>query len=118
MRDMGARVGVGELLAAHRALAAVDAARRDEAFFALRAALCSSHADTLAFAEAFALATLEPEPEDPLQALGQIERAALPRLAIPTEAPAPELELDPVPSAWSDEELLREKDFADYTDPE
>src|SRR5215210_8631787 len=81
MRAAGARVGVGELLAAHRALAAVDASSREDAFFALRAALCSSHADTLLFAEAFALAFAAPgeeEPEDPLEALGQIERAALP----------------------------------------
>src|SRR4051794_41371497 len=85
MRAGGARVGVGELLAAHRALGAVDASRREEAFFALRAALCSSHADTLLFAEAFGLAFAAPdeEREDPLDALGQIERAALPRMGIP-----------------------------------
>ena len=45
MRGAACASGVGELLAAHRALAAVDAAPREEAFFALRAALCSSHAD-------------------------------------------------------------------------
>jgi hypothetical protein len=39
MRAGGAHVGVGDLLAAHRALAAVDASRREEAFNALRAAL-------------------------------------------------------------------------------
>jgi uncharacterized protein with von Willebrand factor type A (vWA) domain len=120
MRAGGARVGVGELLAAHRALGAVDASRREEAFFALRAALCSSHADTLLFAEAFGLAFAAPddEREDPLEPLGQIERAALPRMGIPAAAPAPELDVVPVPSAWSEEELLREKDFAAYTDPE
>src|SRR5215210_9516524 len=105
MRGAGARVGVGELLAAHRALAAVDAARREDAFFALRAALCSSHADTLAFAEAFALTFAAPDvpAEDPLDALGRIERAALPRMGIPAAAPAAEIDLVPVPSAWSDE---------------
>ena len=56
MRAGGAHVGVGDLLAAHRALAAVDAAQREEAFYALRAALCSSHADLTVFAEAFAIA--------------------------------------------------------------
>jgi len=120
MRAGRARVGVGDLLAAHRALAAVDAADREAAFFALRAALCSSHADLAVFAEAFAVAFAEPETEteDPLEALGQIERMALPRFAIPEPAPAQELDLTPVPAAWSDEERLRERDFALYTDSE
>ena len=121
MRAAGARVGVGELLAAHRALAAVDAADREEAFFALRAALCSSHADIAIFADAFALAFADPEAEgtdDPLAALGQIERMALPRVGVPAASEVAELDLTPVPSAWSDEELLRERDFALYSDRE
>ena len=121
MRAGGAHVGVGDLLAAHRALAAVDAAQREEAFYALRAALCSSHADMAVFAEAFALAfaTPEDEPRNELEQLGQIERAALPRLGIPAETPAAaELEAVPAPAAWSEEELLHERDFALYTDAE
>ncbi len=123
MREAGAHVGVGDLLAAHRALAAVDAARREEAFYALRAALCSSHADMAVFAEAFAIAfaTAEEERDDPLEQLGEIERAAMPRLGIPAEMPAPS-EVDagiaPAPAAWSEEELLHERDFALYTDAE
>ena len=39
-----------EVLAAQRALAAVDAADRTEVFFALRAALCSTRAELIAFA--------------------------------------------------------------------
>ncbi len=54
MRAGGARVGVGELLAAHRALAAVDPSSREDAYFALRAALCSTRAELALFAEAFA----------------------------------------------------------------
>jgi len=124
MRAGGAHVGVGDLLAAHRALAAVDAAQRDEAFYALRAALCSSHADMTLFAEAFAIAFARPDderPEDPLEQLGQIERAAMPRLGIPAEQPAPsEVDADivPAPAAWSEQELLHERDFALYTDAE
>src|SRR4051794_1891793 len=53
LRDEGVRVGLDELLAAHRALAAVDAASRAEAYFALRAVLCSRHEDLAAFAQAF-----------------------------------------------------------------
>jgi uncharacterized protein len=120
MRVGGARVGVGELLRAHRALAAVDASDRADAFFALRAALCSSHADMAIFAEAFALAfaTPEEESENPLEALGDIERMVMPRFGVPGALDAPDLEIAPVPAAWSDEELLRERDFALYTDSE
>ncbi len=121
MRAGGAHVGVGDLLAAHRALAAVDAAQREEAFYALRAALCSSHADMAVFAEAFAIAFAAPDEErdDPFEQLGLIERAALPRTGIPVEAPATaEVDQVPTPAAWSEEELLREKDFSLYTDAE
>jgi uncharacterized protein with von Willebrand factor type A (vWA) domain len=121
MRAGGAQVGLGDLLAAHRALAAVDATQREEAFYALRAALCASHAEMAVFAEAFALAFASGEtPEDPLERLGQIERAALPRTGLPAEAPGAEVEVDavPTPAAWSEEELLRERDFALYSDAE
>ena len=119
MRAGGAAVGVGELLAAHRALAAVDPASRGEAFFALRAALCSSRADFDLFAEAFAIVFAQGEDENPFEALGTIERAALPRMGLPAEAEAAIVEDDdPVPAAWSDAELLREKDFASYSDAE
>ena len=121
MRAGGVPVGVGDLLAAHRALAAVDAASREEAFYALRAALCASHADMAVFAEAFAIAfaTPEEEREDPLEQLGQIERAALPRLGLPAELETDvEAGATPAPAAWSDEELLHERDFALYSDAE
>jgi uncharacterized protein len=120
LRAGGAAVGVGELLAAHRALAAVDPTSRGEAYFALRAALCSSRADFDLFAEAFAVVFAPAgEPENPLEALGKIERAVLPRVGVPMESEAtPVVEDVPVPAAWSDEELLREKDFAEYTDAE
>jgi hypothetical protein len=121
MRAGGVPVGVGDLLAAHRALAAVDAASREEAFYALRAALCASHADMAVFAEAFAIAFAAPqeEREDPLEQLGQIERAALPRLGLPAELETDvEAGATPAPAAWSDEELLHERDFALYSDAE
>jgi uncharacterized protein with von Willebrand factor type A (vWA) domain len=121
MRRGGARVGVGELLAAHRALQAVDASSREESYFALRAALCSSHADLAVFAEAFAtvFASATEQLQSPLDDLDQVAGMVLPRVAIPEETRAPvELDFVPVPSAWSDEELLHEKDFATYTDAE
>jgi uncharacterized protein len=121
MRAAGARVGVGELLAAHRALAAVDPASRSDAYFALRATLCSTRAELALFAEAFAAVFATGEPENPLAALGEIERAAMPRVGVPQVGAAaafPDERGEPVPAAYSDEELLRGKDFAIYTDAE
>ena len=94
MRAAGARVGVGEVLAAHRALAAVDPADRDDAFYALRAAMCSTRAELDLFAQAFALVFMTPgDPlDDPLGELGQIERPAAPRSSnacAPTSIPSP-----------------------------
>jgi uncharacterized protein with von Willebrand factor type A (vWA) domain len=120
MRAGGAAVGVGELLAAHRALAAVDPSSRRDAFFALRSVMCATHGDFSLFAEAFALVfAATDESRDPLEQLGRIERSVLPRMGIPAEADEqPELVDVPVPAAYSEEELLREKDFAEYSDEE
>jgi uncharacterized protein with von Willebrand factor type A (vWA) domain len=59
--------------------------------------------------------------EDPLAQLGEIERAALPRAGVPGsegDGTIPREERPPVPSAWSEVELLRETDFAAYTEDE
>jgi uncharacterized protein len=122
MRAGGVRVGVGELLAAHRALSAIDPADRQAAYFALRATLCSRRDDLAAFDAAFAEWFL-PAPAAPSEQPPVLDDAAklvLPRMAVPTlqrigEADA---EVDIVPAAWSDVELLRDKDFADYTEEE
>ena len=121
MRAAGARVGIDELLTAHRALGAVDASDRDAAYFALRAALCSRRSDLEAFDAAFAELFMAPGPP-PAQppALDDVASAVLPRVAVPSER-APRLaetEVEVVPAAWSEVELLHEKDFADYTDAE
>ena len=121
MRAAGARVGVDELLGAHRALAAVDPADRSAAYFALRATLCSRRDDFAAFDAAFAELFAPPLREAP-ELPEELAPAALalPRVAVPSEQVAvpAEGEVDVRPSAWSDAELLREKDFADYTDAE
>ena len=50
---------------------------------------------------------------------GRSTRQALPRVAVPEQGEeAPVIDLTPTPAAWSEEELLREKDFAAYTDAE
>ena len=111
----GARVGVGELLAAHRALAAVDAAPREEAFYALRAALCSSRAD-LAVVRRARSRSSSPRPTSRAttrstqlgrdRARGAAAASAIPRRGAETQA---DDRVEPVPAAWSEEELLREQ---------
>jgi uncharacterized protein with von Willebrand factor type A (vWA) domain len=124
LRAQGSRVGVGELLSAHRALAAVDCSSREDSRLALRAVLCSDRADLPRFEIAFQAVFGSGQPLDehsPLEELGSIARAALPRAAIPGAASAkPEMAEDTtaVPAAWSDVELLREKDFALYSEAE
>jgi uncharacterized protein with von Willebrand factor type A (vWA) domain len=124
LRAQGSRVGVGELVAAHQALTAVDPSSREDSRLALRAVMCADRADLRRFELAFAsvFGTGEPPRGDgPLDELGEIERSVLPRAAIPGGS-APEAlgaeETVAVPAAWSDVELLREKDFAQYTEAE
>jgi uncharacterized protein with von Willebrand factor type A (vWA) domain len=121
LRARGGRVGLGELLAAHRALAAVDAGSREQAYFALRATLCSSQADLRRFDAAFAF-LFAPNPSVPhenrLAELGTIARLVLPRVGVPGATSEVALEMAPVPAAWSADERLAEKDFAAYTDAE
>jgi len=125
LRLHGVRVGVGELLNACKALAAVDAGSREDARLALRTVLCSRHEDLprfeAAFIAVFGSGELRALPgEDPLSALGAIERAVLPRTAVPGPTVAEQVESDEevVPAAWSSVELLHEKDFASYTQAE
>jgi uncharacterized protein with von Willebrand factor type A (vWA) domain len=125
LRAQGTRVGVGELLSAHRALAAVDAGSREDARLALRAVLCSARADLARFEAAFVAVFGDgsvPAARDPLSALGTIEREALPSMAIPGDGPVSAESLSEeevvVPAAWSSAELLRHKDFAAYTEAE
>jgi uncharacterized protein len=124
MRAGGVRAGMGELLAAHRALAAVDAGSRTQAYFALRAALCSRHEDLEVFDAAFE-ATFGAEPASLAErTLAESGAMVLPKLTGPPPpdaappAPDDDLEVEGAPAAWSDVELLKEKDFARYTEAE
>jgi uncharacterized protein with von Willebrand factor type A (vWA) domain len=125
LRAQGTRVGVGELQNAVRCLECVDVTSREEVRLALRTVLCSQHADLerfdLAFTAVFGDGRV-PLAEDPLSDLGSIERAALPSMAMPdpeAEPTRPAAEgAETLPAAWSDIELLREKDFARYTEAE
>ncbi|MBV9810800.1 MAG: VWA domain-containing protein [Solirubrobacterales bacterium] len=124
LRAQGSRVGMGELLNAHRALEAVDCTSREDARLALRAVLCSERGDLIKFERAFydvfgdARVPLGVSPFDELEGM---PREVLPHAGIPATAPAPpQADADPtaVPAAWSDVELLRHKDFAAYSDLE
>jgi uncharacterized protein with von Willebrand factor type A (vWA) domain len=120
MRDGGARVGTGEIEAAARALGVVGASRTD-AYLALRAIMCSRREDLavfdIAFAAVFAHVDARRPPGD-VPELPPGVSLALPRAASgqgdPSAAPDPEVR----PAAWSDVELLLEKDFSEYTDQE
>jgi uncharacterized protein len=120
MRAQGSRVGVGEVLAAVRSLDVIDPASRQDARLALRSVLCSTRVDLERFEVAFYAVFGDGRPlgaDDSLAELGAIEREALPSMGVPDPAGRPSAELDatPVPAAWSEVELLREKDFAHYT---
>ncbi|MEA2479004.1 MAG: uncharacterized protein QOJ07_926, partial [Thermoleophilaceae bacterium] len=126
LRAGGVRVGVGELLAAHRALAAVDASSRADAYNALRTVLCSRRGDyevfDAAFAECFGVPD-DPSYEQPPELLDDLTRMVLPSMPVPPPDGAEpnrraDPDAEPEPVAWSTIELLRDKDFADYTDAE
>jgi len=121
LRERGVRVGAGELATGARALAAIDPGRRRDAHLALRTVLCSRRQDLArfddAFEEVFGGAVLEPHPGvDP----GPEARLALPRVSHPDAPPAAAPDQAPtrVPAAFSEVELLHDKDFAEYSDRE
>ncbi len=122
LRAEGVECGVGELLAAHRALAAVEP-KRPQARAALRAALCSNRRDLEIFDRIFdqLFADEPPQPMDP----GKTPSPAAPPnpslVVIRNDSrykrrPRPEQEEVPERLAlWSAIELLREKSFRAYT---
>ena len=122
MRAGGVRLGTGELEASARALRAIDASQRGDVYLGLRAVLCSKHADYPVFDSAFSAVFGEPGDE-------AADRAVLPPgvdLVLPrVAAPPPEGvqpnkvgEAEVRPAAYSEVELLHDKDFAAYTDVE
>jgi uncharacterized protein len=127
MRAGGVRVGVDELLTAHRVLKAVDPADPDRVYLALRSALCSRRDDLIVYEAAFAATFGHGLETDDERESGEIRdelrdaaSPALPRTGIPAPS-APrivDLDRDRVPAAWSAIEVLHAKDFADYTDAE
>lgn len=126
MRALGSRVGIGEILVAHRAIAAVDPGAREDVRVALRMALCSGRQDIArfeaAFAAVFGSGVVPAEESSSLDELGAIGRTALPRAGVPADRlgqePGAAGEPSPVPAAWSEVELLGSKDFSRYSEAE
>src|SRR5690349_13026527 len=106
MRAGGARVGVGDLITAHRALAAVDAGNREESYFGLRAALCKQRSDLELFEAAFdaTFGTADEARLAPVE-LPEAATLVLPRVGVPP-APGdqgqPPADVAPAPAAWSE----------------
>jgi hypothetical protein len=84
--------------------------------------MCSRHSDLATFDAAFAelFAPAPPDIPPPPPALDELPKMALPRAAVPGPdvRRQVETEVEVVPAAWSDVELLHEKDFAAYSDAE
>jgi hypothetical protein len=122
LRAAGVRAGTGQIELALRALAAVDSGSREEARLALRTVLCARRGDLRVFDAVFAelfggaddddggLGPLVPPPG------GGLVMAQTPAGEPPADAEAEDPELRP--AAYSDVELLLDKDFAAYTDTE
>jgi uncharacterized protein with von Willebrand factor type A (vWA) domain len=123
LRAAGVRVGTGELESAARAMDAIDPSQRGDVYLALRAVLCSRRTDHPVFDSVFSAvfgdAAAEPGSDGTGMPPGSelvVPRAAAP----PTEDARPNTisESDVRPAAYSEVELLRDKDFAHYTDHE
>ena len=123
MRAGGVRVGTGEIEAAARALTAIDPSQRGDVYLALRAVLCSKRTDRPVFDSAFAAVFGDAGTQAGPDRAGMPPGAELvvPRVAAPPpEGAQPNQvgEAEIRPAAYSQIEVLHEKDFAAYTDLE
>jgi uncharacterized protein len=122
LRAGGVRVGTGELEAGARALRAIDASQRGDVYLGLRAVLCSKHTDYPVFDSAFSAVFGEPGDEAADRAvLPPGADLVLPRVAAPPPEGAQPNKVGGAevrPAAYSEIELLHDKDFAAYTDAE
>jgi uncharacterized protein with von Willebrand factor type A (vWA) domain len=122
LRAGGVRVGTGELEAGARALRAIDASQRGDVYLGLRAVMCSKHTDYPVFDSAFSAVFGEPGDEAADRAvLPPGADLVLPRVAAPPPDGAQPNKVGQAemrPAAYSEIELLHDKDFAAYTDVE
>lgn len=82
LRAGGVRVGVGELLAAHRALRAIGGADRADAYTALQCVMCSRKDDLPRFTRAF-IAVFGADPTVSEQPADEPGRSSAPRCPVP-----------------------------------
>ena len=123
LRAGGVRVGTGELEAAARAMAAIDPSQRGDVYLALRAVLCSRRTDHPVFDSVFSAVFGDAAAEPGSDGTGMPPGSELvvPRAAAPPPQDAQPntiSESEVRPAAYSEVELLRDKDFAHYTDHE
>jgi uncharacterized protein with von Willebrand factor type A (vWA) domain len=116
LREAGLEVGPGRVSDALRGLDAVDLTRRDDVYWTLRQTLVSRREDVDAFDRAFHAwflrAAVQPPAAAPPPASGERRKGAPP-------GPGPERDGgDTSLGAWSEDELLRHKDFAAMTPEE
>ena len=117
LREAGLEVGPGRVSDALRGLAAVDLTRRDDVYWTLRQTLVSRREDIDAFDRAFHAwflrAAVEPRAAKAAPPAGGERRRGAP------PGPGPELDGgDTSLGTWSDDEVLRHKDFAAMTPEE
>jgi len=117
LREAGLEVGPGRVADALRGLDAVELDRQDDVYWTLRQTLVSRRGDVEAFDRAFQAWFLDaavqpPAATKPPQTRGERRKGAPP-------GPGPELDGSETSlGTWSEEELLRTKDFASMTPEE
>ena len=118
LREAGLEVGPGRVQDALRGLDAVELARQEDVYWTLRQTLVSRYEDVDAFDRAFHAwflgAAVQPPPakEPPPPSLGERRKGAPP-------GPGPEVDGGETRlGTWSENELLRTKDFAAMTPDE
>jgi uncharacterized protein len=122
LRARGVAIGSGQILRAHSALQVVDPTSSKQCYAALRGVLCSRREDLgpfdAAFRECFADGLFEPPPrEAPGETLLEGVGVGMPATGDEGKAQTPGEGSDDTADlpVWSPAEILRHKDFADYT---
>jgi hypothetical protein len=121
LREAGLEIGPGRVIDALRALDAVDLARQEDVYFALRQTLVARHDDLDLFDRAFGAWFLRAPVLPPVRsrtAPEPVTRSVEATLDRPTVEDVDDVSGDPVELGASAHEILREKDFAEMTGDE
>lgn len=119
MREGGLEVGPGRISDALRGLDSVDLKRRDDVYWTLRQTLVSRREDLETFDRVFDAWFLRAAGARPLRELEQPPRKDGERRKGGTPGPGPEVDGGEIElGAWSEDELLRTRDFASMTPDE